>query len=43
MKLTVQEDNNRIDKYIAENTDMTRATVQRMIENGKILVNGKVT
>ena len=31
----------RIDKYISENTNMTRSTIQRMIENGKILVNGK--
>lgn len=33
----------RLDKYISDNTDMTRSTVQRMIENGKILVNGKET
>lgn len=44
MELKVQEnENNRIDKYIAEQTDLTRSTVQRMIENGKILVNGKET
>ena len=43
MKLEVQDFNNRIDKYVAENTDLTRSTVQRMIENGKILVNGKLT
>jgi len=44
MELKVQENkNNRIDKYIAEQTDLTRSTVQRMIENGKILVNGKET
>ena len=43
MELKVKEfENNRIDKYIAENTELTRATVQRMIENGKILVNGKI-
>lgn len=42
MELKVQnEENNRIDKYISENTEMTRSTVQRMIENEKILVNGK--
>ena len=33
----------RIDKYISENTNMTRSTIQRMIENGKILVNGKIS
>lgn len=44
MELKVQEnENNRIDKYVADNTDLTRSTVQRMIENGNILVNGKET
>ena len=42
MKFTVQDsENNRIDKYVTEVTEMTRSTVQRMIENGKILVNDK--
>ena len=44
MELKVQDlENNRIDKYIADKTEMTRSTVQRMIENGNILVNGKKT
>ena len=43
MELRVQDlDNNRIDKYITDKTSMTRSTVQRMIENGNILVNGKI-
>ena len=43
MELKVQDlENNRIDKYIADMTNMTRSTVQRMIENGSILVNGKL-
>ena len=43
MELRVQDlDNNRIDKYITDKTNMTRSTVQRMIENGNILVNGKI-
>lgn len=29
----------RIDAYLAENTEFSRANVQRLIENGKILVN----
>ena len=34
----------RIDKYLPENIeDMTRATVQKMIENGDITVNGEKT
>ena len=42
MELEVQNsENNRIDKYITENTDFTRNTVQRMIENGNIVVNNK--
>ena len=42
MELKVQDsENNRIDKYIADNTEMTRNTIQRMIENGNILVNGR--
>ena len=43
MELKVQESNNRIDKFVTENTDLTRSTVQRMIENENILVNGKKT
>ncbi len=42
MTLIVEDlENNRIDKYVSENTEMTRSSVQRMIENGNILVNGK--
>lgn len=32
-------ENCRIDKYISDNTNYSRSAVQRMIENGKILVN----
>ena len=42
MELKVQDsENSRIDKYLADFTEMTRATIQRMIENENILVNGK--
>ena len=42
MELKVQSlENSRIDKYLSENTEMTRATIQRRIENEDILVNGK--
>jgi len=30
----------RIDKYISENSELTRSAIQRLLENGKILVNG---
>lgn len=33
----------RIDAYLAENTEHSRANIQRLIENEKILVNGKKT
>lgn len=33
----------RIDSYLAINTECSRANVQRLIENEKILVNGKKT
>lgn len=31
----------RIDAFLADNTEFSRVNVQRLIENGKILVNGK--
>ncbi len=34
-----EEQSIRIDKYIAEKTGESRATIQRLIENGNILVN----
>lgn len=33
----------RIDSYLAANTEFSRANIQRLIENEKILVNGKKT
>ena len=33
----------RIDAYLATKTESSRANIQRLIENGKILVNGKKT
>ena len=33
----------RIDSYLAENTEFSRAHIQKMIENEKVLVNGKKT
>ena len=42
MELKVEEDGIRIDKYIADNTELTRTAVQRMLENGLITVNDKI-
>ncbi|MGN1302750.1 MAG: RluA family pseudouridine synthase [Clostridia bacterium] len=36
-------DGKRIDSYLAANTEYSRANIQRLIENEKILVNGKKT
>lgn len=33
----------RIDSYLASNIDCSRANIQRLIENGEVLVNGKNT
>ena len=35
------EESNRIDAYISENTEYSRTAVQRLIEENKIIVNGK--
>ena len=39
LELKVEEDGIRIDKYIADNTELTRTAVQSMLENGLITVN----
>ena len=36
----VTEDNIRIDKYLTEKTDLSRSKIQKLIDEGKILVNG---
>ena len=44
MKIIVEEDSKkRIDAYIAEKTEYSRVAVQRLIDEGKITVNGKIT
>ena len=35
--------NKRIDKYLSENTEYSRSTIQKMIDNGNITVNNKPT
>ena len=39
LKVIEKDAQNRIDKYVSENTELTRSTAQRMIDNGNILVN----
>lgn len=36
-----QDEGKRVDLYISQNTEMSRVTIQRLIDNEKILVNGK--
>lgn len=46
LKLIHVEENDvgkRIDSYLASNTESSRVTIQRLIENEKVLVNGKKT
>lgn len=42
-ELIVKEEGQRLDKYIAEIEDISRVAVQRLIEEGNITVNGKVS
>lgn len=43
MEVKVTEENERIDKYIAKTTDLSRTLISKMIDNGFILVNNKKT
>ena len=39
-KIVVQESNDRIDKYLASNTDYSRSLITKLIDNEFVLVNG---
>ena len=43
MKVKVVENDIRIDKYLSNNTELSRTLISKMIDNGYILVNGKKT
>lgn len=43
MELEVTKDNVRIDQYLADNLDISRSKIQKLIKQGKILVDGKET
>ncbi len=43
MKLVVDKENIRIDKYLGENTEYSREVITKMLKEGYILVNGKTT
>ena len=42
MKIIVTENQERLDKYLANNTDNSRSTIMKMLECGFIKVNGKL-
>ena len=41
MEIVVEINNIRIDKYLMEKLDYSRSKIQKMIDNGNILVNDK--
>lgn len=43
MKLIVDKENIRIDKYISDNTNYSRELITKMIKEGYILVNNKIS
>ena len=43
MKLVVDREDIRIDKYLGENTEFSRELITKMLKEGYILVNGKIT
>ena len=42
MKIIVTENQERLDKYLANNTEHSRSTIIKMLDNGFIKVNGKI-
>lgn len=44
IKLTVDENgiDKRLDSFVAENTDISRSQIQKLIEDGKLLLNGEI-
>ncbi len=41
MEIEVVNNNERLDKYLSQNTDYSRALIQKMIDDDFVLVNGK--
>ncbi len=42
MKIIVTENQERLDKYLANNTEHSRSTIIKMLDNGFIKINGKI-
>ena len=43
MEVRVEKNNIRIDKYLNDELDISRSKIQKLIEEERILVNGKTT
>ena len=43
MKIVVDKEDVRIDKYLGENTEFSRELITKMLKEGYVLVNGKIT
>ncbi len=43
LKFQTEEKGQRIDKYLCEQTQLTRSRIQQLIEQGAVEVNGKAT
>ena len=41
LKFQTEEKGQRIDKYLCEQTQLTRSRIQQLIEQGAVEVNGK--
>lgn len=42
LNLICEEENTRIDRYLSSHSDLSRSFIQKLSEEGKIMVNGKV-
>ena len=41
MEIVVKQEDERLDKYLAANTEYTRSIISKMLDEGYITVNGK--
>ena len=42
MKIEVKENDIRLDKYVSLNSDYSRSTIEKMLDESYILVNDKI-